>query len=341
MSDVSLKFNNAKFYNPDLGDWQFVTPPEYKENAHKGRLECPAEGCHGALIYVSGEGRSKNASNDPLTTHFKSNHHGEPHQPSCVYMPEREETKLVRLSEALERGDHILFNINFSTSYDREKGRLSKTFAKAALQKLYGEYRPDWVKAHRKQYVPYSETSVEKIFADIKRLKNAAAQIGMPREKVTERLCVSYLHAVVPWTSFYLRHDKNKPPQVLGSNALHTDDVFRLLYQEIDSSRKAKNLWNAAPVFRRDVSLLNPEKSKGNRFFTHVFDHVQIDQKRFPLQDVLIVKDPKLAERVRSAKSLSYVATPYIVLDEMPKDLERGYLHLHYPITSDKQLIIK
>jgi hypothetical protein len=336
-----IKFEKAKFFDTETGGYKLITPDEYNKALHGGRLECPCPTCHGSLSFV--RGHLVQASNIFVTKHFKTDGQGDDHAPNCDYEPMPEARQEIRLAEALAKGNDILFNVNFSTSLVRERGKLAARFAKAAMPKIGGEYRPHWLDRHRGHYTRSAGYSLEKIGSDMKALRNAAIRLGKPVDQVRDNVQVSYLHGVMPWTSFHLPYDQGGSFTAYKNN-LHAADVFKILYADMLAKPYVQNFWNASPAFRAGARLIpSARKTAGNELFTDVRDTVEIGGKQFPLQDVIKVRDGDIRRQIQCAESFSIVATPYIERQQVEKILRegKGYVHLNWPVTNSDQLIFK
>lgn len=99
------KFECASFFDANTGSWIEITPAQFNENIHKGRIECETEECHAALSYVSEY--QKNANNDDVPEHFKTNRHGEGHSEDCILNPDSVVKTTIGMCEALQAGEDI------------------------------------------------------------------------------------------------------------------------------------------------------------------------------------------------------------------------------------------
>jgi hypothetical protein len=334
-----IKFEKARFFDPDSGENKFITPYEFNKKIHHERLECPCPNCSASLSFVAGFLR--NASNTPVQSHFKTNQSGEPHAPDCELVPEVQMTRVNSMAEALQRNDYILLNVNFSTSYIREKGQLKARFARAAMEPLGGDYRPDWIKAHKDSYSRYAGHSVHKILSDIRALREAARKIERPYEEIADKIRVSYLHAVIPWSSFYLR-DTDSNASLSGS--LNPQSIFEILHQEMQDKHRPTRLWNAAPALRAKLSLTNgARQSNSASLYTKIKNEVQVDGRTFALQDVIYATDPDIRRTLQCTPDFSLVATPFIERFAVQNALngKTNYIHLNWPICRREQLFIR
>lgn len=331
-----LKFEYVKFFDQEIGQWAFVTPDAFDKDKHEGRIECPTTGCHAPISYVPEH--VSNASNDNVSYCFRTNAHGEPHKEGCEYTPGDHAKKALNMTEALLCGDSILFNINFSTSFVREKGRLKATFARAAMAPFDGFFRQDWIDANKGSYSRYSGTCLEKVAKDFRAFEAAAKKVGASKDK----LMVSYLHGLLPWSSFQV-YDQKEHQSDAGIKTLK--DVFMLLKNDMraPSLKNIETFWSPTPLLRAHVQFVKTNKPV---FFSDTWrsgNKIEHLGNTFSVQDVLHVRDPDIIKDIQSAKDVNFVATPFIRRKDTEAVLEKGkgYLHVNWPICSRDQLMLR
>ncbi len=341
---MSKKFLTAKFYDVSTGDWEPVTPEEYTPDIHEGLIQCPRSECSGALRHISDY--LTRASNRTTSHHFKTDITGEPHEKNCPDEAGVDHGRILKMEDALAQGRTILMNINFVTSFNKDLSRLSKYIAEKAMPKIGGEYRPNWIRKHtneqnKRQYSTFSVKDIEQVSARLREFKLASEKVLGTEDR--SKITVSYLHGALPWASFY---SKNANGSIhVNKNDITPQDVFESLYGDMASGKNPDRLWRPAPVSRMQVEPRPNLQSKWNEVKTDTFGHdhsITIEDTKFKIQDVLIVTDKTLLPKIQSASSISLIATPYIVPEDVQENIDNksGYVHLNWPITSEDQIIL-
>ena len=98
---VKLKFAAAKFWDAEIQDWATITPDQYRDDVHHGRLECPDPRCHGALSFVPAQG--VNGGGD-RSGHFRTNGYGQSHEQNCGLAPDPAVNRQLSMAQALKDG---------------------------------------------------------------------------------------------------------------------------------------------------------------------------------------------------------------------------------------------
>lgn len=344
------KFDYARVFDAEVRDFSLIPVSAYDAAYHYGRLLCPESDCNGALSYV---GEHDFNSSERRKAHFRTNAKGEPHNPACAYLQEGQGTLTVSIAEALNSGLEILLNLNFPTSYDKEKARLSPPRARAELPRLGGMYRPDWAATtHRengeKSYAPYSARTLKGLFAKTSLLKTAAQTLNISFSDVTPKVWVGCPDGIVPWSSFYLRDPPARSNGTATPASLHEEDVFRLLYDKFQATGlQYKRLWSPAPAMKKDITLVDGCRGLDydGPLYAKIFRNVTIDGQRRTLQDTLEISktaEDGLRAALKAADRFSIVATPFVWTSRLQQEVaqHRETLHLYWPVSRAEQIAI-
>lgn len=342
MTDV--KFARAKFFDPSLTHKPiYITPSEYDESEHHGRIECPEDGCHASLSYVPSF--SSDGDNIQTDQHFKTNPHGEDHKALCPLTPEGHQfvKDQARMSTALEEGSPIRINVNFLTSYDRTKAKKSRAVAKEDMPKIGGLCTQDWRSANA-GYAYFAASNATRLRTLIGSYSKALEETGIEPESP---LSFAHLHGVVPWTTFLL--DDGRRGQVDRSHHLHERDIFQVLFADLHDNPMQPFSWSSAPALRRRMSLHDYSRSNGGPIlFTNQRHVVSVEGQHFEVQDVVETSrlSPEVQERLKTSGSFSFVATPYIGRRQLSGALEatdtsRKPIHMKWPLTNENQIIFE
>lgn len=348
----SAKFEHARFYDAGLDDWVRITPAEFDADTHDGHIICSTVDCPGSLSFVSAH--SANASRTDRAAHFKTNPHGESHTERCPLNPDPTIQNSVSMTAAIDAGKHVVLNINFSCSHDKERGHLAPAIAREKMTIVSGEYEKDWRKTHKGNFSPFSAHSANK-------LKALAAAYNIARGTATQTsngpLMVNYLHGILPWNYFFAKNypaNDNKPKPTFTPK-----DIFDNLFAQIVEKVTLDRAWAPAPALRLQVKLLNSmrEKPRGP-LYTNFREHggdkrgtfsnrTIIDGEEFVLQDVIDVRSSQTRQAIQSAEAFSLVATPYIERANIEnaqankdKPMKDRPIHIYWPVSNVGQLIL-
>lgn len=324
-------FPTAEFYDAASDETYQITVDQYDADTHEGRIQCPAEDCDAALIFVPEF--YPNGYNNPTSPHFKKNSHGDPHSEGCSFAPGLSHERITRMQDALREGFDVLINVNFLTSFKRTA--LPKAVAKKAMADVDGEYRPTWIKEHRGQYAPFAVSDIERVSARLKEYRIASKNLGQNID--TSRLVVSHLHGAFPWASFYTADMKGS----ITTKPADSKGIFQELYDQSDNVKAGTNLWRPSPVLKMGVQPW-ANYARGNSIPTHTPRDrtIQIDDNEYKVQDVLIVSDASLKTEIQNTSSINFVATPYIDPEHVQRqiDQEKGFVHLNWAISNEDQI---
>lgn len=325
---MSNKFETAKLFDSETQAWRDITPDQYNADHHAGHIECPEEGCHASLHYVRSHFRD--ACNGIVGAYFITNPHGDPHSDQCQHTTDEQIQTKFSMMDALNAGRFIVLNVNFPISYSLVK--ISPKFARAAMENVGGHYFPDWKKQHRGKYTSYSGHSLGKIISDMSAFKQARQEVGLD----SSRLMVSYRHGVIPANRVYVGG-------CTQSGFIKASDIFAGLYGELQEKEHIDSFWRAAPALKRGMKLISHAKiTESNRLFELPDKTIEVDGKRFKLQNVLDIRDSGLRQCVQAAKNISVIATPFIERRAIDRALseDTGYMHLVWPVTNENQLLL-
>lgn len=340
----TVKFEHARFYDAELNDTVKITPAEFIEEKHAGRIECTTMNCHASLSYVSAHDAV--AANVDKGAHFRTNPHGEDHIKDCPLNPDPVLQVSRKMLDEIEDGKFILLNINFPCSYDKAKATLPAKRAREKMADIGGHYWPDWRKTYKGNYAPYAGSSAMRLADHATAFREALQKAARGFE---EQRVVAYLHGLFPWSQF-LTIDENK---TRGRNAglLTPTKIFEGLVGELrENGNNPKRLWRSTPAFRYKVRLLKSMRDSHRSSLLLNFrdsqgeirNPLKVDGHDFKVQDIIDVSDPAIRTEIQAATDFSFVATPYIDPKSTQRALEEGqeYLHVHWPITSRSQLIL-
>ena len=336
---MTKKILTTKFFNVSMDKWEHIKPEQYNHENHKGLITCPMQECNGAMKYVSEY--SKDASNKDIDAYFSHNYHGESHLPSCHLNPDPTHQNIREMADALSKGEFVLININFSTSFIRDAGKLKGALARKEMAAINGSYRPDWMGTDEEDlhpFSPFGARSLKKLGAHVAEFKKASKEV-LGRTDMS-RIVFSYLHGVFPWASFHAK-DARSGTISINKQELTTPDIFNVLYTSLteDNSNK-KSFWRqSAPALR----VVNPLKAYGNEVWTKEKNETNVNGKDFSLRDVLAVNDEALRDKIMNAKMVTLIATPFITKRnvEFIESKQKGNMCLYWPISSDQQVILE
>lgn len=185
----TVKFEHARFYDDDLGEDVLITPREFNEDRHGGNIECTTTNCHGSLSYVAAYEADADLEN--RDEHFRTNPHGQGHEKDCPLNPDPSIQASRRMIEEIEDGKFIVLNVNFPTSYSKEKATLRPKRAREVMPKIGGSYRPDWKKANKGNYAPYAGSTAERLKDHASMFREALSQAAQGDKS---QLVVASLH---------------------------------------------------------------------------------------------------------------------------------------------------
>lgn len=346
-AETGLKFRNAKFFNVNSGKWVTISPQEFNYDLHHGRIECPDMSCHAALLFISGGLTDGSRKNRP--DHFRAKGGGKPHNDRCSYQPDKSTGKKQRIKEALEDEKYVLININFCTSFKREKGYLKDSFAQAAMKRWGGWLRREWIAEHGKKndrqriYESFSGKSLEKLTQHARAFRLAKQELGI---KSSERLVVSYLHGVLPWTSFCIWNNaKNARSQRQLADVNYL--VQKLLEEDGHALPGLERLWAPTPVLRMDISgkktARKTEKGRWRIDFGRAGNLTRLNGQDHEVLDVVLCGNESILTSILEAEKVSLVATPYVWRDGLRQAARStsAPVYLNWPVVSMDQLILK
>ena len=332
---ITRKFQSAKYFDHAQDDWVVISPSDYVPELHKGKLECETNGCHAAISYVSAY--SKNANDNSIAEHFKTNQFGQEHAEYCPLDPDPQKQASLKMMEAMMKGLDIQININFTTSWIRNKGRLSKRVAKKALPKFDSYLRTEWNKAN--EYAPFGAKDAEALSTLVRAFHSAIREVGGK----PDQLMMAYLNGVTPLSKFWAKNALRQP----NENALTVARLFSTLYEEMQSQQSvSQSYWSPVPMLRKDLSLWGRAKfSKGGELYTNYDEErnvIGLRGQNYLVQDVVVVRDPSVRQAIQNADKFSLIATPYIKTGRVEKAIRdyRNIVQVNWPINSTKQLIL-
>lgn len=330
---TSNKFEHARFFNVELATWQKIETKDYRSDVHHGKLVCPNECCNGAIKFTSAH--TKNANNTDVDAFLSTNGDGETHNEQCPHNPDPKIKNVHRMRDLLLQNKNVIINLNFTTSFSKEKSKLKKGIAKEAMNRVGGFLNNEWKKENKGQYGIFSASSIEQMIERIRTFKEASKGLSVD----SSQLKFAYLHGLVSWSNFYSR---DSIPELNTNSA----SIFKDLYvQMIDNEKDAPRFWRGFPALKKETQLFVKERTKRDSELDSNFNKsknsIEIDGNEFLVKDVISVTDSQVRDAIQSAKTFNFVATPYIQPKDVRLAIERGYksIPLHWPITSMKQVI--
>ena len=208
-----------------------------------------------------------------------------------------------------------------------------------------GQHRQDWISANRGGYSPYSGYSAGKLAQDLSAFRKAAKQVSGTG---VDKLVISYLHALVPWSSFYAKDCRQG--DVVVDKQLTNSSMFHSLYMDLVESSSFDRSWRSAPVLRNGVRLLKSmTQSSSYNLYTNFRDKdgqyknlIDLDGKEFVIQDVIRTRDNSVRKAVQSLEEFSLVATPYLERENIERSItgDSNTVHVYWPISSLAQLVL-
>lgn len=293
----SNKFEYARFFNVGLDAWQNITVNDYNADIHSGRLVCPNECCNGSIKHTGSY--TKNASNTEVSAFFSTNGDGEAHDQQCRHNPDPTVKNAHKMSDLLKEGKDIIININFLTSYSKEKGKLFKGIAKEAMNRAGGFLYKDWIKENKGQYGVFSASSVEHVA-----FREASRRLDVQ----PSRLKFAYLHGLVSLPDFYSRDG------ILELRP-NSSNIFQELYTQMVGDKKdVQQFWRGFPALKKEIQLFvntrNEEEQELDANFNRSQNTIKIDDHEFLIKDVIKVTDAEAKKLIQGAKTFNFVATP-------------------------------
>jgi hypothetical protein len=328
------KFEQARFFNVGLNSWQIVTIDNYSADIHSGKLVCPNECCNGSIKHTGAH--TKNASNTNVDAFFSTNGDGESHEYQCPHNPDPTIKNVHKMRDLLKGGKGIVININFSTSYSKEKGKLFQGLAKESMNRVGGFLYKDWIKENKGQYGVFSASNVEQMADRIAMFREASKGLDVS----PSRLKFAYLHGLVSLSDFYSRDGM---PELRANSST----IFQELHEQMQADKKdILRFWRGFPALKKEVQLfVNARKESGQELDANSNksqNTVKINGQEFLVKDVIKITDEKVKQVMQSARTFNFVATPYIKRKDVERTIDRGYksVPLHWPITSLRQITV-